>query len=267
MYGAADLGQYNRANATQAMPMGVLTGIVTRVAYPAFSALQNDKPLLKAALRKALLGAMVLNIPAMLGLLAVAEPLVLTLFGDAWRPSIPILRILCLAGLVWPLYAINGQALTAQGHSRLFFRLEVVKKSLGTIVVLAVVPFGIEAFAWGNLAVVIMWFAIHAHYTRRMLGYGGLAQIYDCLPWLVAGISMACAVWALPHLLVALSALEGLVLQMVLGATLYLSFWVLWDASLLQEALRLVPGWGVVKTWLTDARRAFSSLRYRWLAH
>jgi teichuronic acid exporter len=248
MYGAADLGQYNRAIATQGMPQGVLIGVVTRVTFPVFSALHHDKPRLRAAMRRALLGVMAINIPAMLGLLAVAELLVLTLFGDAWRPSIPVLRIVCLAGLVQPLYGINCQVLIAQGHSRLFFRLEVVKKCLGTVVFLTAVPFGIEALAWSGLAVVIMWFAIHAHYTRRMLDYGALAQMWDCVPWLVAGIFMACAVWILPHL-VALSAPASLALQLVLGATLYLSFWVLWDASLLREMLRLVPGQRV-KAWL-----------------
>jgi teichuronic acid exporter len=238
IYGAAELGQYNRANSTQGMPMGVLTGIITRVTYPAFSALQDDKPRLRAAMRKALLGIMAINIPAMLGLFAVADLAVLTLFGPAWRPSIPVLRVLCLAGLVWPLYGINVQVLVAQGHSRLFFRLEVLKKSLGTVVFLAAVPFGIEALAWSQLAVIIAWFAIHAHHTRRMLSYGALAQIYDCLPWLVAAILMAGAVWVLPHWL-ASSAPKTLALQLMLGGTLYLGFWAVWDPSLLREALKL----------------------------
>jgi O-antigen/teichoic acid export membrane protein len=248
MFGVDDLGQYNRANATQGMPMGVLTGIVSRVAYPAFSALQGDKLRLSAAVRKAIIGIMAINIPAMLGMLAVADSLVLALFGDAWRPCIPILRILCLAGLIWPLYTINGQALIAQGHSRLFFRLEIIKKVLGIIVFIAAAPFGLEELAWSQVVIVVVWFAIHAYYTRTMLGYGGVSQVYDSLPWLLAGSCMAVAVWAMPYFL-RLPLLGVLVLQLLLGTSLYMGFWIFWDASLLREASSLLPFRRVIESW------------------
>ena len=236
MYGAADLGQYNRASATQSMPSGMLIGLVGRVAFPVFSTLQDDKSRLRAGLRKAVLGLMAINIPVMLGLLAVAEPLVLTLFGDIWRPSVPLLRILCLVGLVWPLHVINLSVLLAQGHGHLFFRIEIAKKSFGTLAFLTAVPFGLEALAWSQVVYGIMCFAIHAHYTERLLGYGGLAQLRDCLPWLVAGVLMACSVWVLP-LFLALPVPELLATQVLLGAILYLGFWLAWDRSLFRDMM------------------------------
>jgi teichuronic acid exporter len=84
MYGAAELGQFNRAVATEGTPAGMITSIITRVAFPAFSAVQDEKRRLRTGLRKATLGTMALNIPVMLGLLAVAEPLVVNVFGVGW---------------------------------------------------------------------------------------------------------------------------------------------------------------------------------------
>ncbi len=234
MYGAADLGQYNRASTTQSMPVSLLTGIVSRVAFPAFSAIQDDKPRVIAGLRKAVVGVMAINIPVMLGLLAVAEPMVLTLFGEVWQPSVPLLRILCLAGLVWPMSMINMNVLVAQGRSRLFFQIEVAKKTLGTILFVAAVPFGLEALAWSQVLYGVACFVIHARYTGRMLGYNGLAQVRDCLPWLIAGAVMSGSVWLL-HEMLAWPAPIELPIQVALGGAFYLAFWVLWDASLLRQ--------------------------------
>jgi hypothetical protein len=67
-----------------------------------------------------------------------------------------------------------------------------------------------------------------------MLGYNGLAQVRDCLPWLIAGAVMSGLVWLL-HVVLALPAPIQLLFQVAFGAGFYLTFWVLWDASLLRQ--------------------------------
>lgn len=239
VYGAADLGQYNRANGIQSMSSGAVAGLFKRVGFAVFSAVQDDKPRLRAGLRKTVQGVMAISIPAMLGLLTVAEPLVLTFFGDAWRPSIPLLRILCLVGLVWPLHVVNLSVLLAQGHASLFFRIEIAKKGVGTIAFLSAAPFGLEALAWSQVVYASACFALQAFYTGRLLGYGVLAQIFDCLPWAVAGILMAASVWAL-QLVLTVPVAGILAAQIVLGATLYLGFCVAWDPSLIREVMSAI---------------------------
>ena len=242
IYGASDLAQYNRAEATQGVPLAMLTGVVSRVGFSAFAAVKDDAQKLRAGIRKTIILVMAVSIPTMFGLLTVAEPLVLTLFGEVWRPSVPLLRIVCLAGLVWPLYVINFKVLLALGHSRLCFQIEVVKKSVGIVCTLAALPFGLEALAWSQLIFGIVCYAIHAHYTKRLLGYGGMAQLWDCLPWLSAGAFMACSVWLLQFVL-SISTLSSLIVQVVFGAILYLAFWLAWDFRLLKEIVWIViPG-------------------------
>jgi len=110
------------------MPSSLLTGIISRVALPIFSAEQNNKELLRAGLRKAITMVMMLNIPAMLGIAVTARLLVLIVFGEKWLPCVEYLQILCLGGIFLPLHVLNLNVLTAQGHSNLFFRLELIKK-------------------------------------------------------------------------------------------------------------------------------------------
>ena len=63
-----------------------------------------------------------------------AQP-VRTLLGEQWVSVVPILRILCLAAVLYPVHALNLQLLMAQGHARIMFRVEVAKKLLGLLLI------------------------------------------------------------------------------------------------------------------------------------
>ena len=45
--------------------------------------------------------------PSMILLAFVAEPMILALVGEKWRQSIPLLQILCVAGLVSHIHVVN----------------------------------------------------------------------------------------------------------------------------------------------------------------
>jgi O-antigen/teichoic acid export membrane protein len=225
-YGVRELGFYNRADSTKQLPTGVLTGILARVAFPIFSSTAHDKAQLRRGVQLALRGMMLINVPMMLGMAALAQPLVLTLFGARWLQAVPLLQVLCLGAVFWPLHVINLNVLMAQGHSHLFFRLEVVKKLLG-IALLAVGTFyGVMGIAWSQAIFGALAFAINAHYTKRFLDYGIVAQAHDCLPLTAISLLMALGVgWldarlqmAPPVKLAALTAV-GVALFIFLGWT------------------------------------------------
>ena len=189
-FGARDLGFYNRADGTKQLPVGVLTGILSRVALPVFSAVSDDQDKLRRGVRMSLMGMMLINVPMMLGLAAVAEVLIIALLGEQWLPAAAILQVLALAGVFWPLHVINLNVLLAQGHSRLFFRLEVIKKVLGISLLLLGTLFGLMGIAWSTVLFGALAFLINAHYTKRFLEYGALQQTRDFLPALTASLVM-----------------------------------------------------------------------------
>ncbi len=194
-YGVRELGFFSRAEGVRQLPVSGLSSVMSRVAFPLFSAAANDKALLKRGVQFALRGMMLINIPMMIGLAAVAEPLILVLLGKQWLPAAPILQILCLGGIFWPLHVINLNALTAQGHSKLFLRLEFIKKGFGISFLLLGTYFGIMGIAWSQVAYGALAFVINAHYTHRYLNYGVLAQTRDFLPSLLVAIPMGALVY------------------------------------------------------------------------
>lgn len=190
-HGVRALGFYNNADTTRQMPAGFVTGVLARVAFPLFAAAADDKARLRRGMQLAVRGLMLVNVPVMFAMIALAKPLVLTLFGAQWLPAVPILRVLCLAGVVWPLHVINLNVLMAQGHSAAMFRLEIAKKIVGVALLFVGSLYGVMGIAWSQVAFGVIGFAVNTWYTRRLLGYGALAQARDFLPALGIAFAMA----------------------------------------------------------------------------
>ena len=166
MHSVQDVGFYSQAQRLQQLPVSVITGVVGRVAFPVFSAVADDKLRLARGMRKALLSVMFINIPLMLGLMVLADQLVLTLLGSAWLPSVPVLQVLAVGGLLWPLHALNIDVLKAQGHSALNARIQAVKLTIAITLLVATSPYGIVAIAYGQVFASLIVFFINAYYSK-----------------------------------------------------------------------------------------------------
>lgn len=197
LYSKTDVGFYSRAMTTQRMPSGVLTGILSQVAFPAFASIQNDRPRLKAAYRKTIVFACFLAFPLMLGLAAVARPLFLLVFTDKWAPSIGYFQVLCLSGMLLPLQALNLNVLMAIGRSDIFFRLEVFKKLVMVGAILATCRLGIMAMVWGQVVSSFLCLGINTLYSGIMIGYPLREQMRDVMPSFLLAGAMAAAVGCL----------------------------------------------------------------------
>lgn len=220
LYSPAELGFYTRADSTQQLPASLLSTVVDRVAFPVFSSVSGDDHLLRAGLRRAVTHLMLINLPVSLGMLAVARPLVTTLFGAPWLPCVPYLQVLCLAGALWPLHVLNLSCLMAKGRSELFFRLEVWKKVVGISALLVTAPISTLAMAWSQVFTGFFCFFLNAHFTGVLLGYSPLRQLKDIAPAALAAGVMLGAVLPIGRLDIQPSAAQ-LSLQVLTGALVY----------------------------------------------
>src|SRR5690606_3173644 len=97
-----------------------------------------------------------ISAPIMLGLSALAHPLISLLLGDNWIEVIPYFQILCLASMLYPIHSINLNVLKVYGKTDLFLRLEIIKKILTTICIVVSWPFGILGLMWSVVAASIL---------------------------------------------------------------------------------------------------------------
>lgn len=127
LLGASAAGSFNLAWNLAVVPPMKLNPIITRVLFPAFAKIQHDTNRLRINFYKLLSAVGILNFPVLLGLLTVAEPLVLLVFGEKWRSVIPILQLLCVVGLLRAVGNPIGSRLMATARVDISFKFNVFK--------------------------------------------------------------------------------------------------------------------------------------------
>lgn len=146
MLGVSTLGFYQMAYKVPETVVILLVWQTSMVLFPAFSRARASGRGLGGAYLTALRYFSLLALPAAVSLFFLAEPLVLALFGESWRPSIPILRALAVSTGLRALGTHAGDVVKAQGRPKLLAALAVLKA-------LILVPALVVAAHWGATAV------------------------------------------------------------------------------------------------------------------
>ena len=147
----------------------------------------------------------------------------LILIGPKWEPVIPMLEIICIAGMLYPLHAINLNMLKAMNRSDLFLRLEIIKKILVIPVIAIGIRFGMIVLLWGMVLNSFLAYFINAYYSARLLNYSTAEQLMDIFPTsihtlIMAGLAFAVGTIAPSHLFLSLFMKTGVALLYLIGA-------------------------------------------------
>lgn len=222
-YSAVQLGQYTRAEQFNSIFSTNLTNVVQRVSYPVLCSIQDDDERLKLTYQRVIKTTMLVTFACMLGLAAIAEPLILLLIGAKWLPAVVYLQIICFAGMLQPLQAINLNMLMVKGRSDLFLGLEIIKKSIAIIPICLGIFYGIEFMLWGSVFLSFAAYILNSYYSSRLINYSTWAQIRDIFPSFLVSIFVAAAMWCLT--LLNYSIWITLPLQCILGLIMIIAIY------------------------------------------
>jgi O-antigen/teichoic acid export membrane protein len=222
-FSAQELGYYTRANEFQRIPSQSLNGVIGRVTYPVLASIQDDKPRLKNNYQKLIRSTMFITFVLMLGMAAAAEPMIITLVGEKWRPSIIYLQMLSFVGMMYPLHALNLNMLQVSGRSDLFLKLEVIKKILAIPTIVIGVIWGIKIMIIGMMVNTLVAYYLNSYWSGRFIGYSFKQQVVDILPSFGLALTMAVFVYIL-GLFLPFSYLWVLIIQIIAGALFILLF-------------------------------------------
>ncbi len=220
-FSANELGYYTRAQHFNDLPSSNLNTIMSRVTYPVLAQMQDDPVKLKSGYKKMIKSIMLISMVLMAGLAAVAEPMIITLIGEKWRPAIIYLQLLTFVGMMYPLHALNLNMLQVQGRSDLFLRLEVIKKLIAIPTIIIGVFFGIKVMILGMWVNTLIAYYLNSYWSGRMINYPMREQVNDIMPGFGIALTMGAVVmfagWLIP-----VSFPVKLVIQLILGALLSL---------------------------------------------
>jgi O-antigen/teichoic acid export membrane protein len=167
--GASALGVYTIAFSLMVTPVKRIAIPLAQVFFPAFSKLRDPGAIAAAWVRATRMLAFVV-VPAMLGMIVVAQDLVDILFGDEWEEAVPVVRILATVGLVQALVAFNYGILQSLARTRLLFRFTLVLSAATVGAFAAGIPFGLEGVAWAYLIVTAVLQPVNVWITAREVG-------------------------------------------------------------------------------------------------
>lgn len=221
--GAEALGYYTLAYKLMFVPIRNICQEIVKVLFPALSRVQDDPRALLDGLAKALRSTCYIVFPMLMGMYMVADVFIETVFGERWRPTIEVLQVLCLVGLVQAVITVLSVMFRAMGRPERELRIHFARLITMTVVLAAALPFGLVPFTWSLLAVTSLFLVVYLRAVGVLLGCSLRPLLSAIWPALGVSLMMALCLWWVRGQLAqnALGGVNELVILIVSGAALY----------------------------------------------
>lgn len=219
-YSSADLAYYNRGYQFPSLIMQQVDGSMNTVLFSSLSKYQDDWESGLRVLRHAMRTSMFVCFPLMIGMMAVAEPMILTLLTDKWIDSVPYVRLVAVLCLFWPLSA-QKNALNALGKSGITLVMNVCNNGLTIIFILLTYKISPFVMIASTLVSAILFLVISAFIYRKHLKYAIRDQVSDILPTFLLSVAMGAIVYSVSFAFS--SPVFTLLVQVIVGIVTYVS--------------------------------------------
>ena len=190
--GVAALGAYSVANRLTTIVLDLLNSPAQVVALPALSKIQDDKGRIGRSLVKGTTVMCAIGLPAFTGLLILAPMALPVLFGPKWITAVPVIQVLCIAGMLRVWQGMVDPTMLALGRPWAYLALFSLHAGVTIVASLLAVRTGrAEAVALAQVASNLITGAANFYVLHRFTGFNVLE--------LVAGITrvgLPCAVMA-----------------------------------------------------------------------
>lgn len=227
------LGYFNRADTFAMYAPGLIGNVISRVAFPIFSGIQDDNERLGRAYSKYIVYASLIIFPIMIGLIVLSEPLTLAILKEKWLPMVPMLQILCIDWMFDHLNMINLNVLYVKGKSDIALRNELIKKTVAFIIFFISLLWGIIGVCWGRVIYGCFAIYVNSYYTKRLIGVSILQQLKDLL--MPLGYSLAMGCFMLMPTWICMDLYIGIGCSVVMGVTIYVGLLYFFQRNLIQE--------------------------------
>ena len=222
VYPIATLGYFERGRQYAALWPQSVQYTISNVLFAAFSKIQEDVPRLRNAVMESLkMSVFIVIFPSLL-VAALAVPFISLILSEKWLPLVPYFQALTLSFVVFPIYYLNLQILNARGRSDIYLGLISLNKLFVVINILCTVWISVMAMVWGMVVVSLLSLYFNTRYSKRVLGYGLRAQLWDSLPYVIYSLIASGAAYGLYLLLWDINHWLGLLVPLAAGCLVYL---------------------------------------------
>ena len=171
----------------------------------------------------------------MAGLAAISKSLIVFLIGEQWLPSVELLQLLCLVGVMQPLNSMNINILNVIGRSDLYLKLQLISNAFIIPNIFIGIFFGIKALIIGTLVINIFNYLLFNHESNKYIHYSLKEQLRDILPGLSLALIMGITTISI-RFLITVNDLNTLIIQVFTGI---LVVFIIGEAAKLPEYIIL----------------------------
>lgn len=154
--GATQLGYYAKAYELVLLPLRQIQDPLARVAIPTLSRLQDDPERYRRYYTAAVSAVVIVSMPLLVLLMVSAEEVVLVLLGSQWMGTVPLFRILALAGIAQVVSHTTGWLFVSLGRVRRQAAWFVATRPLFVVAFIAGLPWGARGVVIGYTLVVYL---------------------------------------------------------------------------------------------------------------
>nr|WP_269204625.1 lipopolysaccharide biosynthesis protein [Motilibacter deserti] len=241
--GPAALGLYGLAYSLANLPATHIADVIGRVLLPSFVQMNDDLARLRRNYVRSLKLITLVVSPVVAGLAATSPVLVPVLLGPKWEPMVPALALLLVFGGIRSVAGSTGSLLLAVGRPGVIFVTGLTGLALQAIalpVFLLVLDMGVTGAGLAVALASLVNSALIMAVVQRMLHFSGRRTLALGTRRLLPAALMGGVVWGVGTALPV--ALPTLLLQVVLGAALYVGFLVLINGRAPIDEARALTG-------------------------
>ncbi|MGF1492431.1 MAG: lipopolysaccharide biosynthesis protein [Microcoleaceae cyanobacterium] len=227
--GEVALGYYAIAYRVLQVMTQLLIGTTNQLALPTLSKLQDQPEKFRQVFYRATQFTSLVAFPTFAGMAALTPELVITLFGEQWQPSIPIMRVLAFAGILHTLSFFNASVLMAMGKPNWRFWISCLEAVVSFAACLLVIKWGIVAVAAAYVVSLYLTFPVGQKFVNQLIGVSPLVYCQQFITPIVSSLIMVAGILAFKFFLQ--DVIGGRVLLVTgtaLGMLIYgLAIWIL----------------------------------------
>lgn len=226
---ANSLAYYQLAFSLGTLPATEIVGVLSGLLFPLYANLQQDFERLRSVFKRVSRMAFAISIPASVGLMVLAKPIVTVVYGVRWLPMVPILQVIVIYGLIKAFELITEPLFRGIGKPHISTATVVAQFM---VMFSLIIPFtqwyGPVGTAWAVFCGFITAQVIFFYQLRKNLGLGlGLIWEVSALP-IAASLVMGVLLWYLKSIFI-LGAKSELFALMGIGIVTYGSVLLLLD--------------------------------------
>jgi O-antigen/teichoic acid export membrane protein len=193
----AQLGVYDTGQKIPANLGNTIASTMGGVLFPAFSKIQDDPEKMRSYLKKINSITSFVIFPFMMGIAAMAAPLVDVILTDKWASAVPIMQIVCFIYMFYPIHLANLQIATAVGRTDISMWQEITKKILDIVMLIITVRLGLIWVTIGLLISSTLALWVNIEPNNKFIHYNTIRQLWDIMPSFIIGLTTASVMYVL----------------------------------------------------------------------